>query len=76
MSHRTAAWLAWSVCALSLVLTALGSLLLLTLNFSHPNVPVYDYWHQSGATGVVFSTLGPSSPPAAPSTQSGGSSAQ
>jgi hypothetical protein len=57
MSPRVAARLAWSVCALSLVLTALG-FLLLSLNLSHPNVPVYDYWHQSTATGVVFSTLG------------------
>jgi hypothetical protein len=57
MSTRAAAWLAWSVCVLSLVLTALG-LFLLSLNLSHPNVPVYDYWHQSTATGVTFSTLG------------------
>ena len=57
MSRRAAARLAWSLCALSLVLTALG-ILLLSLNLSHPNVPVYDYWHQSTATGVVFSTLG------------------
>ena len=33
MSARTSAWLAWSVCALSLVLTGLG-LLLLALNLS------------------------------------------
>jgi hypothetical protein len=57
MSTHTAAWLAWSLWALSLVLTALG-ILLLSLNLSHPNVPIYDYWHQSTATGVVFSTLG------------------
>ena len=57
MSTHAAARLAWSVCALSLVLTALG-FLLLSLNISHPDVPVYDYWHQSTATGVVFSTLG------------------
>jgi hypothetical protein len=57
MSPRVAARLAWSVCALSLVLTALG-FLLLSLNLSHPNVPVYDYWHQSTTTGVVFSILG------------------
>jgi hypothetical protein len=57
MSPRAAAWLAWSVCAFSLVLTVVG-LLLLSLNLSHPNVHVYDYWHQSAATGVAFSTLG------------------
>jgi hypothetical protein len=43
MSHRAAAWLAWSVCALSLALTAL-SLLLLALNVSHPDVPIYPFW--------------------------------
>ena len=57
MSRGTAAWLAWAVCAFSLILTVLG-FLLLSLNLSHPNVPVYDYWHQSTATGVVFSMLG------------------
>ena len=36
MSHRAAAWLAWSLWALSLALTAL-SLLLLALNLSHPD---------------------------------------
>jgi hypothetical protein len=35
MSQRTSTWLAWSVFALSLVLTALG-LLFLALNRSHP----------------------------------------
>jgi hypothetical protein len=43
MSHRTAAWLAWSVGALSLALTAL-SLLLLGLSLSHPGVPIYPFW--------------------------------
>jgi hypothetical protein len=43
MSRHTAAWLAWSVCALSLALTAL-SLLLLGLSLSHPGVPIYPFW--------------------------------
>ena len=43
MSARAAAWLAWSLCALSLALTAL-SLLLLALNLSHPDVHLYDCW--------------------------------
>jgi hypothetical protein len=43
MSRRVAAWLAWSMCALSLALTAL-SLLLLVLNLSHPGVPINPYW--------------------------------
>ncbi len=53
MSARTAARLAWSVCAFSLVLTAVG-LLFVALNLSHPNVPGYDYWVQSSATGMGF----------------------
>jgi hypothetical protein len=57
ISRRNDAWLAWSLWALSLFLTALG-ILILSLNISHPNVHVYDYWLQSSATGVVFSTLG------------------
>ena len=43
MSRHAASWLAWSVCALSLVLTAL-SLLLLGLSLSHPDVPIYSFW--------------------------------
>ena len=42
MSTRAAAWLAWSVCAISLVLTALG-LVFLALNRSHPGVPVFAF---------------------------------
>jgi hypothetical protein len=42
MSRRTAAWLAWSVCAFSLALTAL-SVLLIVLNLSQ-NAPIYFYW--------------------------------
>jgi hypothetical protein len=43
MSIRTAARLAWLLCALSLVLTAL-SLLLLFSTLSHAGVPVYPFW--------------------------------
>src|SRR5918998_5143613 len=43
VSSRTASWLAWSLCVLSLALTAL-SLLLLALNLSHPRIPVYPFW--------------------------------
>ena len=43
MNARSAAWLAWSVCAFSLALTAL-SLLLLALNASHPDVPIFPFW--------------------------------
>jgi hypothetical protein len=57
MSRRTAAWLAWSMCALSLMLTVL-SLLLLTLNLSHPGVRIYPYWAENILFAVGFSTVG------------------
>jgi signal transduction histidine kinase len=57
VNHRAAAWLAWSMCALSLALTAL-SLLLLALNFSHPNTHIYDYWLENTVLPVSFSILG------------------
>jgi hypothetical protein len=56
MSRRTAAWIAWSLCALSLTLTAL-SLLLLTLNLSHPEVHVY-FWVENILVSVSFSIIG------------------
>src|SRR5215210_6606891 len=43
MSRRTAAWLAWSLWALSVTLTAL-SLLILVLIRSHPNTHIFDWW--------------------------------
>jgi hypothetical protein len=57
MSHRTAAWLAWSLWALTLVLTAL-SLLLLALNRSEPNVHLYDFWAESTLGALTFSMVG------------------
>src|SRR5919199_5158497 len=57
MSTRTATWLAWSMCALSLALTAL-SLFLLVLNSSHPEVPVYPYWAINTLIVVGFSPVG------------------
>jgi hypothetical protein len=57
MSRRTATWLVWSMCALSLALTAL-SLLLLTLNLSHPGVPIFDYWLENTVVAAGFSTVG------------------
>ena len=53
MSSR-AAWLAW---LLSLALTAL-SLLLLTLNLSHPGIPPFYYWLETTAVAVGYSTVG------------------
>ena len=57
MSHRAAAWLAWSLWALSLALTAL-SLLLLVMNLSHPDVPVYSFWAENILYSVGFSSVG------------------
>jgi hypothetical protein len=42
-SHRTAPWLAWSLWALTVTLTAL-SLLLLVLNLSYPNTHIFEWW--------------------------------
>ena len=57
MSKRTASWLAWSMCALSLALTAL-SLFLLVLNLSHPDVPIHPYWGINTLLAVGFSPVG------------------
>jgi hypothetical protein len=68
MSTRALAWLAWSVCALSLVLTALG-LLVLALNQSHPGTPVFDFAFRStvivascSSVGVLIASLRPVHP--------------
>ena len=57
MSRRAAAWLAWPMWGLSLVLIAL-SLLLLALNRSEPNVHLFDYWAEYTLGAVTFSTVG------------------
>src|SRR5919199_6259111 len=57
MSRRAAAWLAWSLCALSLALTAL-SLILLVLNLAHPHTPVHPYWTVNTLLAVGFSPVG------------------
>src|SRR5215211_4248740 len=57
MSRRTATWLAWSLCALSLALTAL-SLLLLAFNRSDPNTQIYEYWQVDTLVPVSFSIIG------------------
>jgi hypothetical protein len=57
MSTRVAAWLAWSMCALSLALTAL-SLLLLVLNLSHPGVPINPYWIMDTLLAVGCAPVG------------------
>jgi hypothetical protein len=57
MSRRTTAWLAWSLCVLSLALTALG-FLFLALGISHPGVPIFDQWLENAVVGVCFSVVG------------------
>src|SRR5215204_639411 len=57
MSRRTASWLAWTLCALSLALTALSALLL-ALNLSHPDTHSYNPWLDSTLNAVFFSTVG------------------
>jgi len=57
MSHRTAAWLAWSLCALSLVLTALA-LWLVNLNLSHPNTPSYAPWLDNTLSALSYAPVG------------------
>ena len=57
MSTRTAAWIAWSTWGLAMVLTVLG-LLLLVLNLSHPDIPVYSFWADNILLSIGFSTIG------------------
>jgi hypothetical protein len=57
MSKRTASLLAWSMCALSLALTAL-SLVLLVLTLSHPDVPIHPYWAINTVIAVGFPPVG------------------
>jgi hypothetical protein len=54
---RTATWLAYSVCALSLALTVL-SLVLLRSNLSHPTLPVYEFWVPNTLVALGFSPVG------------------
>ncbi len=69
MSTRTAAWMAWALCVLSLILTALG-LLVLALSVSHAGVPIFDQWLENTVVAVGFSVVGavitPRLPPKSP----------
>ena len=57
MNRRTDAWLAWCMCAVSLVLTVLG-LLFLVASRSRTGAPVYDYWLVNTVIAIGFSTVG------------------
>lgn len=56
-SPSAAARLAWSLCALALVLTALA-LLLLDRNLAHPNAYVYDYWLDNTLAAISYAPVG------------------
>src|SRR5918994_4519131 len=56
MSTRTAAWLAWDVCAISLAFTAL-CFLLIALNLSL-NTPAYFFWPDLTSIAVGYSVIG------------------
>jgi hypothetical protein len=57
VDHRVAAWLAWSLCALSLVLTTL-SLWLVALNHSHPNTITYAPWLDNTLSALSYAPVG------------------
>jgi hypothetical protein len=58
MSAHAASWLAWSLCGLSLVLTAL-SLFLFALNLFYSGAHDYDYyWLQNAVQAGSFSIIG------------------
>jgi hypothetical protein len=57
ISSRAASWVAWSLCGLSLALTALR-VLLLALNLSHPDTHIYNPWLDNTVTAKSFSPVG------------------
>jgi hypothetical protein len=57
MTHRTAAWIAWALWALSIALTVL-SLWLLVLSLSHPGVHIFVHWIEATVLAIGFSTVG------------------
>jgi hypothetical protein len=56
MDTRAATWLAWSLCALSLALTAL-SYLLIALNLNL-DAPIYFYWLEPTTIAIGYSVIG------------------
>jgi hypothetical protein len=56
ISIRSAFWLSWSLCALSLALTAI-SYLLIAVNLSL-DAPVYFYWLEPTAIAIGYSVIG------------------
>jgi len=58
LSTREANRLAWSLCALSLGLAALGLFLLVLGRELHHGVPVFEQWAEDTVVALGFSTLG------------------
>jgi hypothetical protein len=58
VSLPMAAWIAWTLCALSIGLAALGLLLLVLGEETRPDVPVFGQWVEDAVVAVGFSTLG------------------
>jgi hypothetical protein len=56
LSHRVATRLAWSLWALAVALTGF-SVLLLTLNLTHPGIHIFDWW-LGNALVVIDATVG------------------
>jgi hypothetical protein len=57
MNPRAAIRLAWCACALSLTLSTVG-LVLLGLNRSYPDAPVFEFWFRSAVIVAGCSTVG------------------
>src|SRR5215218_5022914 len=63
MNRRHDAWLAWCMCAVSLVLMGLWLLFLMTRRLPlgipvYAGAPVYDYWLVNTVVAISFSTVG------------------
>src|SRR5918994_2546668 len=58
MRSSEATWLAWYMCALSLVFAALGLFLLVWSRVALPGAPVFEQWAEDAVIAVGFSTLG------------------
>jgi hypothetical protein len=63
MSEQESTWLAWYMCAVSLMMTALG-LLFLIASQSRTGAPVFDYWLLNTVIAVSFSPVGTITTPA------------
>src|SRR5215213_609495 len=58
MRSSEATWLAWYMCALSLLFAARGLLLLVGSRVALPGAPVFEQWAEDAVVAVGFSTLG------------------